>query len=472
MNNLLKAIWNIITSRNLAIILLILVTTMLAVGAFLPNPKFLSEEQKIEMHLKHPTLLWIGERYNSQSLASGNVFGFIGIFLILSTALCSIDRLITKKRAKEGALFAFPSSTTQEGQKISFDNIDAARLEECSKAWFKKQKWDIGDQENDAGKIIVGIRGKAGFWGSIFFHFILITALMGLVIYYFGAYRATLSFTEGQSYRLSKDRLVHIIEEPVWGLNLPDAEVGLIKQYSIYDKDDPWYPVEYVAVFNVKDIKNNRSWDKEIRINEPLIIDGKQFLLQRGGFSPKIIVKNSAGKVIFDNFVALRDQRGTADDVSVKEENIRLNITFYPDLQMNNKKPETKSLQVKNPFFLLEVFSKDKLLFKGLVPFNNEVGAGSYKISFPELRRWVEMELVGEPGIGFFFITSFIGLIGVFVRIIDPDERIYIILEESKSGVDMTSYIYSKHFEGLIDDQRMEMVSYIQKRTGSEGARG
>jgi hypothetical protein len=74
MNNYLQAFWNFITSRNLAIVLLIIVTAMLAIGAFLPNPVFLSEEQKLEMHFKNPTLYWLGERYNSQTLASGKEF--------------------------------------------------------------------------------------------------------------------------------------------------------------------------------------------------------------------------------------------------------------------------------------------------------------------------------------------------------------------------------------------------------------
>jgi hypothetical protein len=69
-------------------------------------------------------------------------------------------------------------------------------------------------------------------------------------------------------------------------------------------------------------------------------------------------------------------------------------------------------------------------------------------------------------------MVSFAGLIGVFVRIIDPDERIYIILEEMKSGVNLTSYTYSKHFSGLIEDRRAEMVSYIEERKGLEDSSG
>jgi hypothetical protein len=71
---------------------------------------------------------------------------------------------------------------------------------------------------------------------------------------------------------------------------------------------------------------------------------------------------------------------------------------------------------------------------------NGETSVEGHEISFPEVRRWVELELVGEPGIGFFFMVSFVGLIGILVRVIDPDERNYIILKDMKSDVEMTSY--------------------------------
>ena len=469
MNNYPQALWNFITSRNLAIFLLIIVTAMLAIGAFLPNPVFLREEQKIEMRINNPTLYWFGEKFNSQELASSNIFGFIGVFLIISTTLCSIDRLIAKKRAKAVSIFSYPFLTSQKSVAMNFKNIDLSKLEEYGREWLKKQKMKIDAQNHKLKKIIVGSRGKAGFWGSIFFHFILITALMGLVIYYLGSYRATLGFTEGQTYRLHKDRFVHILEEPVWGFNLPDVEVGLVKQYSLYAKDDPLYPIEHVAVFKVNEFKNKRSWNKEVRINDPLVIEGKEFLLQKGGFSPRIVVKGLDGEVIFDRFVALRNERGTSDDITIAED-LQVDIKFYPDFIKQGNEMDSKTLEVKNPFFFIEVHRADNQLYKGLVPFNGAVSVTDHVISFPEVRRWVEMELVGEPGIGFFFMVSFVGLLGIFVRIMDPDERIYIILEEVGTGINMTSYTYSKHFSGLIDDRRAEMVEYIIRK-GAQDSR-
>jgi hypothetical protein len=461
-SSIAKKIWDFVTSRDVAIVLLIIVTIMLASGAFLPNPAFLSPEEQIELHLKHPVLKWLGDRFNSQTLARSKLFGFAGVFLIFSTTLCSIDRLIKRKSAKAGAILSFPTVTGQEGKTEVIGDTDIDKIENHAKRWFTARKWQILSQHRGTDRIIVGIRGSAGFWGSIFFHFILITALMGLVVYYFGAYRATLAFTEGQSYPLVRDNLLHILQEPLWGLSLPEVELGLIKQYSIYPESDPWNATEHVAVFHVRE-KNGRTWEKTVRINDPLVVEGMQFLLQRGGFSPRIIVRDSAGNTVFENFVALRGDGGTEDSFSVTGTEINIKIHFFPDFVIRGDTPATKSYQVRNPFFLINVYKNDDLVYKGIVPFNGRVRAGAYELAFPEIRRWVEMELVGEPGIGFFFLMSFVGLIGVIVRIIDPDERIYIILNKTKSGVNITTYTYSKHFSGLINEKREEVAGYIRE---------
>ena len=139
MNNALKAFWGFITSRNVAIVLLIIVTSMLAAGAFLPNPVFMTPEQKMELHLQNPVLEWLGERFNSQTIAGGSLFGFIGIFLIVSTALCSIDRLMKIKNVNPDSVFLFPFSSSQEGLETTIDAHDLPDAESRISEWFNKR---------------------------------------------------------------------------------------------------------------------------------------------------------------------------------------------------------------------------------------------------------------------------------------------------------------------------------------------
>jgi hypothetical protein len=464
---LIKRIWDIITSRNLAIVLLVTVTVMLAVGAFLPNPSFMSETDLMLMKIKYPVITWLGERYNSQTLASGYLFGFIGVFLVISTVLCSINRLI-KGNLGGGKEFVIPSYVMSKGIRRNFKRSDIKQVETVSGEWLRSHKWRVSVADYNGDRIVVGSRGRAGFRGSIFFHFILITALGGLVFYHLGGYRATFSFTEGESYRLTMDSPVHIIREPLWGLRLPDAEVGLIKQYSIYPESDPWNAVEHVALFRVMDFNEKREWNREVRINEPLVIDGKKFLLTVGGFSPKIVIKDKAGRTLVNSYVALKDKAGTSDSFELMNGDL-VEARVYPEFYMEGDEPATRSMQGRNPFLHIKIDTKGTYSFEEFIPFKNKAQAGEFTVFFPELRKWVEMELVGEPGIGFFFFVSFIGLIALLVRGIDPDERIYIQLKEERDGIDMNVYPYSKHFSGLIKDSCIKLVSYLDKKYGEGG---
>lgn len=458
---LMQIIWDFLTSRDLAIVLLVAVTVMLAVGAFLPNPDLLSDTDWIEIRLKHPVISWLGERYNSQEMARGYVFGFVGIFLVISTVLCSVNRLIKTQR-RRGEEISIPTQVMNGGIRRTFTASDIQHITTVAGRWLKSRRWKVSSQGHNDERIIIGSRGKAGFWGSIIFHFILITALGGLLYYHFGGYRASFSFTEGQSYRLAPDSPVHILREPVWGLRLPEAELGLVKQYSLYSGSDPWNAVEHVAIFRIKDLGAEKEWKREVRINDPLVIEGKKFLLTAGGFSPKIVIENKTGRDLLNSFVALKDKGGTRDTFELTSGEL-VEAQIFPEFYMEGEEPATRSMQAKNPFLRIRIDRRGTYIYDEMIPINNMEQTGEFKVFFPELRRWVEMELVGEPGIGFFFIVSFLGLFTLLVRVFDPDERIFMHLKSTSEGVDMHVYPYSKHFSGLIEDNCVKLAAHVEK---------
>ncbi len=468
MSSFLKALWGFVISRNVAVVLLALVTGMLAVGAFLPNPELMPQEDIAAMLGDHPAIFWLGERYNSQKLASGYLFGFVGVFLVLSTTLCSVDRFVSRyrDRVKAGEIPLRPFSSG--GMKASVNGITPERVADFSKVWLKRNRLRVVSRNEGALTSVVGIGGRVGFWGSVLFHSVLITALIGVVIYYLGGYRGTLVFTEGQSYPLEKNNFTHIVKEPIWGMNLPEVRMGLLRQHSIYALDDPWYPLDYVARFRVVRTSSGESWDKDVRINDPLVIDGKKFLLIRGGFSPRILLRRPPDTNIADSYVSLREEGGTRDDFSVAEEGLRIYLKLYPDFVLKDGEPDTKSPQLGNPFLFLRVHDKSAVLYKGTVPLGGEVKAGGYYISFPDVRRWVLMEMVGEPGIGFFFIISFVGILGVAIRMLDPDERLYVFLMHEGNRVDVEVVPLSRHFAGLLGQRAERLLAGIQALAEAE----
>ncbi len=466
MRRVIGALWGIMISRNLAVVLLIVVTLMLGAGAVLPNPALLGPAGSEAMRAKHPVAFWLGERYNSQKLASGYLFGSIGIFLILSTGLCSVDRLVSRYRMRGRRRYALPAVGSNRGLRFVLHEVEQSELSGHVRLWLKQRRWSVVDVDREEGKsAVAGIRGNIGFWGSVFFHAVLITALVGMVVYYLAAYRARLGFTEGQFYRLSKENFVSVEAEPLWGFRFPPVEIGLLKQESVYSADDPWYPLDYSARFRVRDIPSGKSWEKTVRINDPLVIDGLELLMVVGGFSPRVVIRNAFGHTVFDSFVSLRNDRGTEDGFLVGAEGLSVEAKLYPDYRRGAEGHRTESLQLKNPVLHLRV-SRDGAPFADVfVPKGGSAESGGYTFVFPDVRKWVELNLVGEPGIGFFFWISLAGLAGLLVRMLDPDERLYVIMAREGTGVEVEVLPYSRHFTGIVSERAGELKEAILRLT-------
>jgi hypothetical protein len=450
-SRLVGFLWDILASRNIAIVLLSVVTIMLAAGAFLPNPALLSEDYREELKKQNPVIYWLGERYNSERMAQGYLFGFVGVFLIISTTTCSIDRMIKWKKMKATSGVIPAQIGQKEGMVVALISQKRDDVAVYLKGWFKRHRMRLFQEED----LMVGYTGKLGFWGSVFFHGMLITALVGLVIYHLGGYRAVFNITEGQSIRLSKEAFFYIEKEPIWGLRPPDVIVSLDSVYTIYAPNDPWSAIDHVVKLKVKKIGSGRIAQETLKINKPIMIEEKEFLLESGGYSPQIIITKD-DRPVFRNFVALKNSGGKEDHFLI--DGMRIDIRFFPDFYMKDGIPSTRSLQVKNPFFEVIISGKD-LINKEIIPLGGIMEAEGYRIHIPELRRWVMIKMVGEPGVGFFFVVSVFGILAELVRFLDPDERVYVRFKDERLEI----FPYSKYFSGLLREKTSELVKELER---------
>lgn len=444
----MKAVWAIITSRAISTWLLIAVTILLVIGSLLPNPEYMDPAAVADLQARNPLLLKIGVQFNSKKLVTGYFFGFIGIYLIISATLCSIERLVARRRERVNFL---PDGAQSVVDVAIF--VPSAEPEETRAfvvGWLRRRLFRVTVTRHEESGVISFSRGRFGFYGSIIFHTVLITVLFGLVLFYLGGTRGKLVFTEGQRYLLEKSRFTHLEKEPLWGLHLPQVELELVEHYSLYAHDVPQTAVEHLARFRVTRLEGGETMVRDVRVNSPLRLAGKDFLLITGGFSPRfVIARNGSEVVLFDSFVNLKGESGTKDDFFATD-GLRVHIQFFPDLVQEGGKPATKSPLVRNPAAQIVVTQGGKQLADHVVPIGSSVQVAGYTISIPEIRRWVELEMVNESGIGFFFIISAIGIFGILVRMLDPDDQLVLVTRPDGEGTQLEFFVYSRHFSALL----------------------
>lgn len=443
-----RQIWRAFTSREFSTWLLIVLATVLLAGSLLPNPEYMLPEAVTDLQTRHPLLFKIGTHFNSSKLATGYFFGFIGIYLIIAATLCSIDRLLAGRREQEEPSPSGFLSNMDVSLYVPSATEDETRLFVVS--WLRRRLLGVKVSRCPESSVVLLRRGRLGFWGSLVFHTVLITALFGLVLFYLGGSRGKLVFTEGQRVRLEKSRFIHLDKEPLWGLTLPQVELELMAQYSLFAHTDPKTAIEHLARFRVTDFAGGGTSVSDVKINTPLRLDGKDFLLMAGGFAPRFVITRQDGTTgRFDSFVNLKKEAGTLDDFFALD-GLHLEVRFFPDLAQEHGELTTRSSNLNNPAVYITLTKAGNRLLGELLPVGSQVTKAGYTVTVPEVRRWVQLEMVDEPGIGFFFFISFIGILGILVRLLDPDEQLVIRTCAEENGVQVKFTLYSRHFPALL----------------------
>ena len=93
-----------LTSRTLAIVLMLLMVAALAGSAFLPSQAFLTSEEWETLAVQKPTLFWLASRISTPELVKSPLFAVLALFLSLSTLSCTIRRMFNWERYKATAL--------------------------------------------------------------------------------------------------------------------------------------------------------------------------------------------------------------------------------------------------------------------------------------------------------------------------------------------------------------------------------
>lgn len=454
--NTLKRLWRLLVSRTTGIVLLIAVSLALLLGAALPNPALMPPADAERLKAESSLLYWFGDNFNSMKVGRSPVFGVAGLLLVISTGFCSIDRVT--KRLKSGRSADAEPAEQGGGRTVDVQNSSGAaqRLIDL----LKRDRWKIKLSETKGGSVVSASKGDLGFWGSVFFHAVLITLAAGLVVFYFNGFYATMVFTEGQELTLQKENLSKIERLPALGITLPDLVFRFNRFSTEYQGDTA---TDYTAEFDVVETRTGKTWNQIFKVNRPFTYGGMEFLINRQGYSSHFVLFKD-NVPVFDSFVALNVAAEQEDSFEVPGEGLFVNARFFPDLaRRDDGGVYSKSARPRNPSFGLEIMQKGERVFRGLVGKGETISFGPYRLTFADLRHWVTLELVREPGIGFFFVSAMVGLVGLLMRLADPERTITAVIAASGGGEAITFSHSAKHFEGMLQERLDEIIAELKK---------
>lgn len=164
-------------SRKVAITLLILMTALLVLSSQLPDINMLDEEVRLYYQKERPFAYNFSKAFGGHGIISSPWFYVLPAFIFMSTLICTIERLIRRK------------------------------------------KKDLG------------------FWGSMIFHAGLLTIIIAAIITKLTLFEGEVLLTEGYPFPLGREGYLKISREPDSGIQFPEGTITMTKYKNIYQGD-------------------------------------------------------------------------------------------------------------------------------------------------------------------------------------------------------------------------------------------
>jgi cytochrome c biogenesis protein len=407
----------LLKSRKFAVCLLTVITAVLLIGSFVPNPLLVSPAEA--ENIKNSPVANFLSKLNPMELSKTWFFYVLFSVLALTIIACTLDRLKYRQRLpKVGELVA---------EEVYSGGVDKAFL--ALEQVLKAKKWRVTVEEGEAE--ILAEKGRWGFWGSILFHSSILLLVFGGLLTTSGSFLAGIVVTEGQTLPLTKDSLVNIARIP-----------RSFTQTGINVRLDTFRPelvngtaVKYTAALAVSDKNGNENY-KDVGINDSLTFKGYRFMLENYGFAPWLVIEDTkTGKVVIDAYINLAGRQPTEQDViAIPDTDISMQTFIFPDFQSQGNKISNKSVLPNNPVYKLVYVKGNALGKEVLLPLNKEVQLENYKIQFKDLRYWTNIKIASDPGESPMFLGFILGCIGLSIRFLDPRKVLRFEIVKHETG--------------------------------------
>ncbi len=184
---------------------------------------------------------------------------------------------------------------------------------------------------------------------------------------------------------------------------------------------DGRFPVEHRADINIGYMEGDSfvSKDETIKVNYPLKMNGYQIMLARGYLSPRFVLLDERGRILFDGFVNLSNSTATEDTFEIPGAGLVLYTRFFPDMFRKGSSYGTLSLEPRNPAFGIKVAKKDDLfrdIWRGVLIPQDVAHFNGFTLELKEIRQVVEVQISNDPTLWGIIAGWIMVVAGLFLR--------------------------------------------------------
>lgn len=452
----MRRLWQLLVSVRLAAVLLAVMAGLLVLSFLVPQTPIMGEESMLTFWASLPSWLAAVLRLLQidRIFTSWWFFAMMAL-LALNLIACTVQRIGRRRAVSRRQVGAVPPSAVRYLVPLSPADATAGLLESERSA---------RRTQRDGATILRIRRGDAGFIGSVVMHLGLVLVMVGGIISGLTTFRGEMVLTEGQSVTDGQDAYLTIGALPRIGPAFGDFTVGLSEMDMTYEAGTV---TDAVATMQVQDSAGSR--EELARVNYPLKVQGRSFLLQESGHSVQLSVMSPEGDIPFDSFLTLKTQteRGYSDSVAVGDVVIRL--TSRPDASVPLDRPVADALTLVDPCVVVEVYKDAALLGTAVLrPGQGEQFAG-YTVVAGDVRLWTRFLVRGDRGLPVVYLAFVLAIVGTVVRFLDPDRYCTVVVEPHADGAMLSLWGRSRYSQ-LPGREHRAVLERISGMGGKETA--
>lgn len=417
---------DVAADTRVAVVLIAGCLAWVLVGVLVPQADVLGAERMAEWRAAAPTWAAAADALGFDRVFSQWYFGASVALLGLSLVVCTLKRFARGEHRPK-----WPFLTTRAVSRRGLPWRDVVRgAPEAGEAAASAlgKHLSVGRRDEEDGSIAVtGVGGRIGFWGSIAFHFALLSAGIAVVVGIFTTFIGEAVLTVGQVVPIDEAFTGAASRRPAVGAPPGGFSLALDRVDLRYEGDRPVDVSARVRV--LEDGAEVRS--AAVRVNYPIEHRGLSVLLWKAGHAARISVWRTGG-LVDDAFVNLKDKvaEGYTDRYSLPDGRL-LEILMVPDGSVPPGSVAPRPLELDDPAVYLRL-AESAQPAQGPIPVGGTAAIAGYEVRFEDARLWLAFFARSTRGRLLLYLALWLGVAGTAVRFSDPRREVMVLIRTAQ----------------------------------------
>lgn len=309
--------WRQLTSMRVALLLLFGLALASIPGSLFPQRG--TDPARVATYLaENPTTgPWL-DRLSMFDVYASPWFAAVYLLLFVSLAGCIVPRTLEYARSLRRPPPAPPSrlARMQGFFEVEVEGPTAADELSRGESWLRKGRWRVRTGEG----WVAAEKGYLREAGNLLFHVSLLVLLASVAVGSMLGWRGSVVVVEGSGFAntltqydsFTSGRMVDRSSLAPFSLRLVDFEAEFERGGT-----QNGAPREYRAEVLYRSAPDEPERSATISVNDPLEVAGSKVFLTGHGYAPQLVVRDSAGRVVYDDAVVFlpRDRNLTSTGV-------------------------------------------------------------------------------------------------------------------------------------------------------------